>query len=80
MSASITSTASGLPWEARKPLGFFRGSRTSGERDPLVLLSRRCPGIVDAQYTKNQVALGIQVEFKLNDSPPVNWFACSPAD
>lgn len=54
MSASITSTASGLPWEERKPLGFFRGSRTSGERDPLVLLSRRCPGIVDAQYTKNQ--------------------------
>lgn len=33
---------------------FFRGSRTSDERDPLVLLSRREPDLVDAQYTKNQ--------------------------
>ena len=28
--------------------------RTSSERDPLVLLSRKEPGLVDAQYTKNQ--------------------------
>jgi protein glucosyltransferase len=34
--------------------GFFRGSRTSAERDPLVLLSRKEPKLVDAQYTKNQ--------------------------
>ena len=33
---------------------FFRGSRTSEERDPLVLLSRARPDLVDAQYTKNQ--------------------------
>jgi EGF-domain serine glucosyl/xylosyltransferase len=33
---------------------FFRGSRTSDERDPLVLLSREQPELVDAQYTKNQ--------------------------
>ena len=33
---------------------MFRGSRTSDERDPLVLLSRRRPDLVDAQYTKNQ--------------------------
>ena len=33
---------------------MFRGSRTSSERDPLVLLSRQCPTVVDAQYTKNQ--------------------------
>ena len=28
--------------------------RTSAERDPLVLLSRESPGLVDAQYTRNQ--------------------------
>ena len=28
--------------------------RTSSERDPLVLLSREEPQLVDAQYTKNQ--------------------------
>ena len=33
---------------------MFRGSRTSGERDPLVRLSRECPDLVDAKYTKNQ--------------------------
>uniref|UniRef100_A0A8C7J6E4 Protein O-glucosyltransferase 1 n=1 Tax=Oncorhynchus kisutch TaxID=8019 RepID=A0A8C7J6E4_ONCKI len=31
-----------------------RGSRTSPERDPLVLLSREAPDLVDAEYTKNQ--------------------------
>ena len=62
MSASITSTASSLPWERRNTLGFFRGSRTSGERDALVLASRRCPGVLDAQYTKNQV--GEQVSWQ----------------
>ena len=34
--------------------GFFRGSRTSDERDPLILLSRAKPDLVDAKYTKNQ--------------------------
>ena len=28
--------------------------RTSAERDPLILLSRESPDLVDAQYTKNQ--------------------------
>ncbi|XP_028937250.1 protein O-glucosyltransferase 1 isoform X2 [Ornithorhynchus anatinus] len=42
------------PWDRKIPRGFFRGSRTSAERDPLVLLSREDPGLVDAQYTKNQ--------------------------
>ncbi|KAL3200615.1 hypothetical protein MRX96_012897 [Rhipicephalus microplus] len=41
-------------WEKKKALGFFRGSRTSAERDPLILLSRSKPELVDAQYTKNQ--------------------------
>jgi len=42
------------PWRKKEDLAFFRGSRTSDERDPLVLLSRRRPEIADAQYTKNQ--------------------------
>uniref|UniRef100_A0A8C7J8E6 Protein O-glucosyltransferase 1 n=2 Tax=Oncorhynchus kisutch TaxID=8019 RepID=A0A8C7J8E6_ONCKI len=36
------------------PPGPSRGSRTSPERDPLVLLSREAPDLVDAEYTKNQ--------------------------
>ncbi|XP_029155655.1 O-glucosyltransferase rumi homolog [Nylanderia fulva] len=42
------------PWEKKENKGFFRGSRTSSERDNLVLLSRNKPYLVDAQYTKNQ--------------------------
>lgn len=42
------------PWPQKRPMAFFRGSRTSAERDPLVLLSRAEPQLVDAQYTKNQ--------------------------
>ena len=41
-------------WDDKKNLGFFRGSRTSSERDPLVLLSRRKRDLVNAKYTKNQ--------------------------
>lgn len=33
---------------------FFRGSRTSERRDPLILLARKRPDLVDAKYTKNQ--------------------------
>ena len=42
------------PWSKKLSKAFFRGSRTSDERDPLVLLSREQPELVDAQYTKNQ--------------------------
>jgi protein glucosyltransferase len=42
------------PWGKKINQAFFRGSRTSNERDPLVLLSRSDPDLVDAQYTKNQ--------------------------
>lgn len=42
------------PWDRKLSKGFFRGSRTSAMRDPLVLLSRSKPELVDAQYTKNQ--------------------------
>ncbi|CAG5097649.1 Similar to CPIJ013394: O-glucosyltransferase rumi homolog (Culex quinquefasciatus) [Cotesia congregata] len=42
------------PWDEKKSQAFFRGSRTSFERDNLILLSREQPELVDAQYTKNQ--------------------------
>ena len=42
------------PWEKKEDKAFFRGSRTSAERDPLILLSRKEEDLVDAQYTKNQ--------------------------
>lgn len=42
------------PWQEKQSLAFFRGSRTSSERDSLVLLSRAEPQLADAQYTKNQ--------------------------
>lgn len=41
-------------WENKQSKAFFRGSRTSDERDSLVLLSREDPNLVDAKYTKNQ--------------------------
>ncbi|KYN02298.1 PREDICTED: O-glucosyltransferase rumi homolog [Cyphomyrmex costatus] len=43
-----------ISWEKKESKGFFRGSRTSSERDNLILLSRNKPHLVDAQYTKNQ--------------------------
>ena len=43
------------PWNKKSDVGFFRGSRTSRERDPLILLSRKSPQLVDAKFTKNQV-------------------------
>lgn len=51
---SINKAAEVHPWEKKRGKVFFRGSRTSGERDPLILLSRQQPELVDAQYTKNQ--------------------------
>ncbi|XP_049807413.1 O-glucosyltransferase rumi homolog [Schistocerca nitens] len=51
---SLVKAAAKWPWEKKKPIGFFRGSRTSHERDELIMLSRERPDLVDAQYTKNQ--------------------------
>eukprot|EP00052_Salpingoeca_macrocollata_P015190 m.120611 g.120611 ORF g.120611 m.120611 type:complete len:382 (+) comp19592_c0_seq2:344-1489(+) len=50
----LATSARKWPWEKKQKKAFFRGSRTSSERDPLVLLSRRDPELADAQYTKNQ--------------------------
>ncbi|XP_070495391.1 O-glucosyltransferase rumi homolog [Chironomus tepperi] len=51
---SITEAAEKYPWTKKLSKVLFRGSRTSDERDALVLLSRKNPKLVDAQYTKNQ--------------------------
>ncbi|XP_068629158.1 O-glucosyltransferase rumi homolog [Battus philenor] len=51
---SISAAANKWPWDKKVNKAFFRGSRTSEERDTLVLLSRSRPDLVDAQYTKNQ--------------------------
>lgn len=50
----ISAAAEKYPWHKKKSKAFFRGSRTSDERDSLVLLSRSNPSIADAKYTKNQ--------------------------
>ncbi|KAF6715604.1 Protein O-glucosyltransferase 1 [Oryzias melastigma] len=54
MRVDLKKSAAQWPWKKKEPKGFFRGSRTSSERDPLVLLSREDPELVDAEYTKNQ--------------------------
>ncbi|XP_042890891.1 O-glucosyltransferase rumi homolog [Penaeus japonicus] len=51
---SLHTASERWPWDIKESKGFFRGSRTSAERDPLVYLSREKPDLVDAQYTKNQ--------------------------
>ncbi|XP_052779208.1 protein O-glucosyltransferase 1-like [Mya arenaria] len=50
----IPRAAKKWPWEKKHNKGYFRGSRTSAERDPLIRLSRAEPDLVDAEYTKNQ--------------------------
>lgn len=51
---SLEKASKKFPWNKKKAKAFFRGSRTSDERDSLILLSRSNPELVDAQYTKNQ--------------------------
>ncbi|KAK7076139.1 Protein O-glucosyltransferase 1 [Halocaridina rubra] len=51
---SLGTSAEEWTWSKKKAMAFFRGSRTSSERDSLVYLSREKPNLVDAQYTKNQ--------------------------
>ncbi|XP_019716298.1 protein O-glucosyltransferase 1 [Hippocampus comes] len=54
MRHDLKKSAAQWPWKKKESKGFFRGSRTSPERDPLILLSRERPELVDAEYTKNQ--------------------------
>ena len=54
MRQTLNKARQAMPWSKKESRGFFRGSRTSSERDPLVLLSRSHPELLEAQYTKNQ--------------------------
>ncbi len=54
MRNKLNDKANEVPWDAKESKAFFRGSRTSGERDDLVRLSRKKPSLADAKYTKNQ--------------------------
>ncbi|KAH8357250.1 hypothetical protein KR084_012129, partial [Drosophila pseudotakahashii] len=62
MRQHLAARAAKLPWNAKRPMGFFRGSRSSPERDNLVRLSRRCPDLVDAQYTAGHTLYGETAE------------------
>ncbi|XP_061642131.1 protein O-glucosyltransferase 1 isoform X2 [Phyllopteryx taeniolatus] len=54
MRHDLKKSAAQWPWQKKESKVFFRGSRTSPERDPLILLSRDMPELVNAEYTKNQ--------------------------
>lgn len=43
-----------LSWQEKKPVLFFRGSRTNASRDPYVLHARQHPGLWDVRYILNQ--------------------------
>lgn len=54
LKSKISKYAESRPFQSRKDLAFFRGSRTTEERDPVILISRQNPNLIDAKYTKNQ--------------------------
>ena len=54
MRKNLLLSAKKWPWSKKLSTAFFRGSRTSSERDNVVLLSRDKPDLIDAAYTKNQ--------------------------
>jgi len=62
---SLNKASLEILWEKKKNKAFFRGSRTSSERDNLILLSRNKPHLVDAQYTKNQAWKSNQVLYHI---------------
>lgn len=51
---SLRTASERWSWEKKMTVAFFRGSRTTEERDALVILSREEPDLVNARYTKNQ--------------------------
>lgn len=54
MRQTLNKARQAIPWSKKESRGFFRGSRTSSERDPLILLSHSRPDLLEAEYTKNQ--------------------------
>jgi len=69
---SLGEAAEAWPWDQKLDTAMFRGSRTSGERDPLVRLSRECPSVVDAQYTKNQAWKSAKDTLGMQPAPEVS--------
>lgn len=69
---SLALAARDTPWRQKKEVAMFRGSRTSSERDPLVRLSRECPDLVDAKYTKNQAWRSVKDTLGLEPAPEVS--------
>ena len=69
---SLALAARDNPWRQKKEVAMFRGSRTSSERDPLVRLSRECPDLVDAKYTKNQAWRSVKDTLGLEPAPEVS--------
>jgi hypothetical protein len=55
-------------------------NRTSAERDPLILLSRSNPHMIDAAYTKNQAWKSLKVLIRMACFIKVNFqtMRCSP--
>ena len=51
---AIMEAGAAVPWEKKVPKAFFRGSRTTPQRDPLVKLTTARPDLAYAHYTKNQ--------------------------
>lgn len=70
---SLNKASLETPWEKKENKGFFRGSRTSLERDNLILLSRNKPYLVDAQYTKNQAWKSHEVLSYFYTEPSINF-------
>uniref|UniRef100_A0A452VN63 Protein O-glucosyltransferase 1 n=1 Tax=Ursus maritimus TaxID=29073 RepID=A0A452VN63_URSMA len=66
----LVRSAAQWPWKKKNSTAYFRGSRTSPERDPLILLSRKNPKLVDAEYTKNQFHKLICISIYVNYSFP----------
>lgn len=52
--ADLLAAGDAIAWEDKKPLLFFRGSRTHDSRDAYVLHAQRHPQLWDVRYTLNQ--------------------------
>lgn len=62
-----------IDWNEKQSIAFFRGSRTSSARDPLVLLSRAKPHLIDAQYTANQAWRSLADTLGVEPASTVNF-------
>ncbi len=69
---SLVIEAERWTWDKKKSIAFFRGSRTSSERDELIYLSRESPDLIDAAYTKNQAWKSKEVTNVFQSTPCAN--------